>query len=217
MSQTAIRSPPPVWNNMPWSDTTPKRSFTKKTSRWCLERAACPQRSIKAAGWCSGQAGGGEEPLQTSEQSRAKLSGLKSISVFTLVHLQLNKRNSPCHVAEALERGRTKISMSQSSEGNSSAWWHVKMTGGGRRIIVKSRPAGEDPGRLKKGDSHRRLQHPSQSSSCCMFTVWMQEEQLHLPRSRKNEWQAWWFSSSATLRGSCSIIQTDELKHPEQS
>lgn len=57
----------------------------------------------------------------TTSNTRAKLTGLKRISVFTLVHLQLNKRSSPCHVAGCFGAGSNRDQhRSKSSEGNRS-------------------------------------------------------------------------------------------------
>lgn len=59
----------------------------------------------------------------TTSNTGAKLAGLKSISVFTLVHIQLNKGTSPCHVVGSFGTGSNRDQHRwKSSEGNRSAW-----------------------------------------------------------------------------------------------
>lgn len=92
-----------LWNHMQLVRRHPgKKLRLKRGASDVWKRAACPQRSIKAAGWCSGQPGGGRG---TTSNTTAKLAGLKSISVFTLVHLQLNKRTSPVSRGRVLSNG----------------------------------------------------------------------------------------------------------------
>lgn len=121
--------------------TRPGKEVSTKR-QWCLERATCLQRSIKASGWCSGQPGRGGGTTSNIRATGSKTLRLKCISIFTLVPLQLNKRMSSCglgfwtRVSVDRDQRDSKSTSRRSSRVSPKRWQSLQVTASFPQLLL---------------------------------------------------------------------------------